>query len=50
MEPICSVILPVRPMVIIIDALDECDNKQQIAEFIDIVASAFQESQISLPL
>jgi hypothetical protein len=44
------VILPVRPMVIIIDALDECDNKQQIAEFIDIVASAFQESQIPLPL
>ena len=49
-EPIHSVILPDQPMVIIVDALDECDNKQQIAEFIDIVACAFQESRIPLPL
>ena len=49
-EPIRSVILPVQPMVIIIDAPDECDDRQQIAEFIDIVAFAFQDSRMSLPL
>ncbi|KIM73486.1 hypothetical protein PILCRDRAFT_829061, partial [Piloderma croceum F 1598] len=49
-EPIRLAISPVRPMVIIIDALDECDDRQEIAEFIDIVACAFQESQTPLPL
>jgi hypothetical protein len=50
-EPIRSaVILPVRPMVMIIDALDECDDRQGIAEFIDIVARAFQDNRMSLPL
>jgi hypothetical protein len=37
-------------MVIVIDALDECDDKQTIAEFIDIVARAFQDRQMPLPL
>ena len=42
-EPIRLVISSVLPMVIIIDALDECDDRQEIAEFIDIIACAFQE-------
>jgi hypothetical protein len=29
-------------MVIIINALDECDDRQQIAEFIDIVVLQFR--------
>jgi len=41
-EPIRSLTPPALPMVIIIDALDECDDGQRIAEFIDIVARAFQ--------
>jgi hypothetical protein len=41
-EPIQSVIMPTLPMVIIIDALDECDDKEMIADFIDIVARAVQ--------
>jgi hypothetical protein len=49
-EPICSVTLPLLPMVIIIDALDECDDRQAIAEFINIVARAFQDNRMSLPL
>ena len=49
-EPIRLAISPVRPRVIIVDALDECDDRQEIAEFIDIVACAFQESQTPLPL
>ena len=49
-EPIHLAMSPIRPMVIVVDALDECDNRQEIAEFIDIVACAFQESQMPLPL
>jgi NACHT domain len=49
-EPIRLAISSVRPRVIITDALDECDDRQEIAEFIDIVACAFQESQKPLPL
>jgi NACHT domain len=49
-EPIRLAISSVRPWVIIIDALDECDDRQQIAKFIDIVACAFQGSQKPLPL
>jgi hypothetical protein len=37
MEPIRSLDPPIPPMVIIIDALDECDDKEMIADFIDIV-------------
>ena len=49
-EPIRSVIFPDRPMVIIVDALDECDDRQRISEFIDIIAFAFQDSRMALPL
>jgi hypothetical protein len=35
-------------MVIIIDALDECDDKHMIANFINIVAHAFQNHQLPL--
>src|SRR6202050_3622709 len=49
-EPIRSVTSPLPPMVIVIDALDECDDKQRIVEFIDIVARAFQHHQRPLPL
>jgi hypothetical protein len=48
-EPICSVTLSV-PMVIVIDALDECDDRRAISEFIDIVACASQDHQMPLPL
>jgi hypothetical protein len=49
-EPIRLAISSVQPRVIIIDALDECDDRQEIAEFIDIVACVFQECQKPLPL
>jgi hypothetical protein len=49
-EPIHLVVLPVQQMVIIIDTLDECDNRQKITEFIDIVAFACQDSRMTLPL
>jgi NACHT domain len=49
-EPIHLAMSPIRLMVIVVDALDECDDRQEIAEFIDIVACAFQESQMPLPL
>jgi hypothetical protein len=49
-EPIRSVTFPDLPMVIVVDALDECDDWQRISEFIDIVAFAFQDSRMALPL
>ncbi|KIM82206.1 hypothetical protein PILCRDRAFT_820586, partial [Piloderma croceum F 1598] len=39
-----------KHQVIVVDALDECDDREEITEFIDIVACAFQESQMRLPL
>ena len=48
-EPICSVILP-EPMVIVIDALDECDDRRAIVEFINIVAYAFRDHRMPFPL
>jgi hypothetical protein len=49
-EPIRSVTLPLLPMVIVVDALDECDDKRAITEFIDIVARAFRGHRMPLPL
>ena len=46
-EPIRSVIMPALPMVIVIDGLDECDDKG-ISEFIGIVAHATQNHPLSL--
>jgi len=31
-------------MVIVIDALDECDDKDLMAEFIEVIIDAFQEN------
>jgi hypothetical protein len=44
-EPICSVTLPL-PMVIVVDALDECDDRRAIAVFVDIVARAFRDQRM----
>ena len=46
-EPICLATLPVQPMVIVVDALDECDDRQTIAKFIDIVARAYKDRRMS---
>jgi hypothetical protein len=34
----------INPMVIVIDALDECDDKDLMAEFIEVIIDAFQEN------
>jgi hypothetical protein len=47
-EPIQSVTPPLLPMVIVIDALDECDDRQMIAIFISIVGRAFREHRLPL--
>jgi len=44
-EPIRSVDPPIPPPVIIIDALDECDDKDKITDFIDIVACTLRDDQ-----
>ena len=49
-EPISSVTSPLLLMVIVVDALDECDDRQAIAEFINVVARAFLDHRMSLPL
>jgi len=46
-EPMRSVTLPL-PMVIVIDALDECDDRQMIADFISIVGRALQEHRLPI--
>jgi hypothetical protein len=40
-EPILSVSMPPPHMVIIVDALDECDDRTMMADFIDIITGAF---------
>ena len=47
-EPIRSVNTPILPMVIIVDALDECDDKQMIADFIEVVARMLLDEQIAV--
>ncbi|KIM71982.1 hypothetical protein PILCRDRAFT_34471, partial [Piloderma croceum F 1598] len=37
------------PMIIFVDALDECDNRELMAEFIEIIADAYREN-CRLPL
>jgi hypothetical protein len=37
---------PIRPLVVIIDALDECDNKDNIAEFIKILLRTSQDRRL----
>jgi len=34
-----------KPMVIVIDALDECDDKDLMAEFIEVIIDVFQENR-----
>jgi hypothetical protein len=47
-EPIRSVAGLVRPTVIIVDALDECDNGEEISKFIEILISAAQDRALPL--
>jgi hypothetical protein len=47
-DPVRSVKGPLPPMVITIDALDECDDRGMMADFIDIVTCAFQDHQLPL--
>ena len=44
-EPIRSLVTPMLPAIIIVDALDECDDKQMIADFIEIVACTLRDDQ-----
>src|SRR5882762_6422123 len=48
MEPIQSVDPQIPPTVIVIDALDECDDKQMIADFIEIVARTLREDRLAI--
>ena len=47
-DPIRSAVMPPLPMVIIVDALDECDDKGMIADFIEIVAHAIANHRLPL--
>jgi hypothetical protein len=47
-DPIRSVTMPTHPMIIIVDGLDECDNKEMIADFVDIVALAIRNYRLPL--
>jgi NACHT domain len=47
-EPIQSVDPPIPPTVIIIDALDECEDKEKIADFIDVVACTLRDDQLAI--
>jgi NACHT domain len=47
-EPIQSVAPPRLPMVVVIDALDECDDRSMIADFISIVGCAFRDHRLPL--
>src|ERR1700691_2021355 len=47
-DPVRSVKGPLPPMVVTIDALDECDDRGMMADFIDIVTCAFRDHQLPL--
>jgi hypothetical protein len=47
-EPVRSVDPRIPTTVIVIDALDECDDKQMIADFIEIVAHTLREDQLPI--
>src|SRR6202167_3545016 len=47
-DPVRSVTGPLLPMVITIDALDECDDRKMMADFIHIVTCAFRDHQLPL--
>ncbi|KIM85758.1 hypothetical protein PILCRDRAFT_816968, partial [Piloderma croceum F 1598] len=50
-EPILAVTdtnTTTTPMIIFVDALDECDDKELMAEFIEIVADAYRRNQLPL--
>ena len=47
-DPIRSAVMPPLPMVIIVDALDECNDKGMIADFIKIVAHAIANHRLPL--
>ena len=45
-NPVIAHNTPIRRMVIVIDALDECDDKDEIAEFIEILIDASRECRL----
>ena len=47
-DPILSVTRSLLPMVIIVDAIDECNDKQMMANVISIIAQAFRHHRLPL--
>jgi hypothetical protein len=47
-EAIRSVDPPIPPTVIIVDGLDECEDKEKIADFIDIVARTLRDDRLAI--
>src|SRR6202167_175781 len=47
-DPVRSVTGPLLPMVITIDALDECNDRKMMADFIHILTCAFRDHQLPL--
>jgi hypothetical protein len=44
-NPMLALSQPIRPMLVVIDGLDECDDKDAIAEFVGILLHASQDRQ-----
>lgn len=47
-HPILALEHPISPVVVIIDALDECEDKGGVAKLIEIITGAFREEHIFL--
>jgi hypothetical protein len=47
-DPIIALGKPLPPMVVVIDALDECDDKDDIAKVIEILVHASRDSRLSV--
>ena len=47
-DPILSVTRSLLPMVIVVDAIDECNDKQMMANVISIIAQAFRHHRLPL--
>jgi len=45
-DPVRSVSLPIPHMAIVIDAVDECDDRGDIAEFVEIIVGASQNHRL----
>ena len=46
--PIVALEEPICPMVVVVDALDECSDTKSIGEFIDVLARLFSDRRLSL--